>query len=201
MKSMQRKKAIFNILNETLQLTPKVITYDDDSDEFHIDMYIGEDSDDTGFTVCSTIGLSEYPVGLTDGHGRQIRVEFIGMCNSVHDKFADIIASCAFNIIKQNYSCKPGMAALNVIDEYYDGLEMRHIYYTTPSFGDNLREQVIDGKLVKWLMVIPISDGELEYLKKHGADGLESLLEENDTDISDLKRRSIVLTDGLCPDV
>ncbi|HCJ40909.1 suppressor of fused domain protein [uncultured Ruminococcus sp.] len=41
-------------------------------------------------------------------------------------------------------------------------------------------------------MCIVPPPSELEYLKKHGADAFESLLEKNDTDITDLNRSSVI---------
>ena len=134
---MQRKKTIFKVLHETIQLTPKVLSYADEAKENQIDMYIGENRPDIGLTTYSTIGLSEYSIGLINQTGKEIRIEFIGMCNSDFLEFPNIIASCAFNIIKGNYSCTPGMVNPNVIDQYYDGLEMHHIYYTYPIYWES----------------------------------------------------------------
>ena len=69
---------------------------------------------------------------------------------------------------------------------------MKHIYYTTPSFHEELHEQQLDGRLIKWLLAIPISDNELEYLKEHGAEAFETLLEDNDTPFFDLSRPSVI---------
>lgn len=192
MELIQRKKTIFKVLHDTIQLTPKVLSYADESEEHHIDMYIGANRPDIGLTTYSTIGLSEYSIGLKNKAGKEIRVEFIGMCDSDFLEFPNIIASCAFNIIKDNYSCAPGMVNPNVIDLYYDGLEMRHIYYTYPIYWDSLREKSVDDHIVKWLLAIPISDNELEYLNKNGVEAFESLLEQNDTEVFDIYRKSTV---------
>lgn len=101
METAERKKAIFGIINKTLQSPPKVTAYYDNTDTYRIDMYIGADCPEKGFTTYSTIGLSEYPIYLTDITGRQIGVEYIGICQSGYTEFADILASCAFNIIKK----------------------------------------------------------------------------------------------------
>lgn len=136
--------------------------------------------------------MSEYPIEIVDRQGREIRVEFIGMCTSEFTSFPNILASCAFNIIKDHYSYTPGMVNMNVIDDYYKNLEMRHIYYTIPSYWEDLQGHLIDGHIVNWLFAIPISDNELDYLNENGVDAFEDLLESNDTEVYDLYRRSII---------
>lgn len=157
-----------------------------------MDIYIGENRPDIGLSTYSTIGLSEYPIAIADKQGREIRVEFIGMCGSDFTEFPNILASCAFNIIKDHYSCAPGMVNLNVIDEYYSGLEMRHIYYTIPSYWDNLQGHLIGDHIVNWLFAIPISDNELNYLNENGIEAFEELLENSNTEVYDIYRRSIL---------
>ncbi len=170
MENMQNKKEIFKIIHEAVKLTPKVISYFDETESHKIDIYIGENRPDVGLTTYSTIGLSEYPIEIVDRQGREIRVEFIGMCTSEFTSFPNILASCAFNIIKDHYSYTPGMVNMNVIDDYYKNLEMRHIYYTIPSYWEDLQGHLIDGHIVNWLFAIPISDNELDYLNENGVD-------------------------------
>ena len=99
---MQQKKYIFQILHKEIKLAPKVLAFADDTNENSIDIYIGEDRPDIGLNTYSTIGLSKFPVDLVCSDGREIRVEYIGMCNSDFSEFPNIVASCAFNIIKDN---------------------------------------------------------------------------------------------------
>ena len=116
------------------------LVFADDTNQNSIDIYIGENRPDIGINTYSTIGLSKYPIDLICEDGREIRVEYIGMCNSDFHEFSNIVASCAFNIIKDNYICKPGMVAVDAIADYCDELEMKHIYYTVPIFWENLQE-------------------------------------------------------------
>ena len=122
---------------------------------------------------------------FVDKTRKRIGVEFI---MEIHSQ----IYFCAFNIIKDHYSYTPGMVNMNVIDDYYKILEMRHIYYTIPSYWEDLQGHLIDGHIVNWLFAIPISDNELDYLNENGVDAFEDLLESNDTEVYDLYRRSII---------
>ena len=90
MENMQNKKEIFKIIHEAVKLTPKVISYSDETESHKIDIYIGENRPDVGLTTYSTIGLSEYPIEIVDRQGREIRVEFIGMCTSEFTSFPNI---------------------------------------------------------------------------------------------------------------
>lgn len=193
MELIQRKKAIFQAIHNAVGLTFKVFSFKDETEENNIEIYIGEDRPDLSLATYSTIGLSEYPIGVIDSNsGRQIRVEFIGMCDRKFEEFPNILASCAFNIIKDKDSCFPGMVYQNMIEEYYDGIEMRHIYFTSPSYWEYLDGFDLDGNYVTWLFAIPISDNELDYLEKYGADEFENLLEDNKTEVFDLYRKSVI---------
>ena len=56
MENMQNKKEIFKIIHEAVKLTPKVISYSDETESHKIDIYIGENRPDVGLTTYSTIG-------------------------------------------------------------------------------------------------------------------------------------------------
>lgn len=189
---MYYKKKIFEIIHNEIKLTPKVLSFSDESNENKIDIYIGENRPDMGLNTYSTIGLSQYSIDLICGDGREIRVEYIGMCNSDFSYYANIIASCALNIIKDNYSCKPGMVAIDAISNYCNDLAMKHIYYTVPIYWGNLQGIEIDNTVINWLFMIPISDEELEYLDKYGDEKFEELLELNEVDVFDIYRKSTI---------
>ena len=198
---MQQKKYIFQILHKEIKLAPKVLAFADDTNENSIDIYIGEDRPDIGLNTYSTIGLSKFPVDLVCSDGREIRVEYIGMCNSDFSEFPNIVASCAFNIIKDNYICKPGMVAIDAIADYCDELEMKHIYYTIPIFWEKLQGIEYENIIINWLYMVPISDKELdmvekvkelEYIEEFGDEKFEELLEEKNVDVFDIYRKSII---------
>jgi hypothetical protein len=191
MDNMQNKKKIFQHLNNAIGLKPKVVTFYDEPNVSKIDIYIGEDRPDFGITTYSTIGLSEHSIGLKMDSDEEIRVEFIGICNSDVIEFPNIIASCAFNIINDQYGCKPGTVYPDVIHEYYDDLEMEHIFFTTPYLWDDLTGLHLGGNYVTWLMAVPISNAEFEFLRSNGSDALEDLLEKSNIDVFDILRKSV----------
>ena len=50
----------------------------------------------------------------------------------------------------------------------------------------------IDNRNIYPLLLVPISDKELDYKNKYGTDALETLFENEAIDIFDIKRKSVV---------
>ena len=50
----------------------------------------------------------------------------------------------------------------------------------------------VDECCVAWLMAVPISEKELKYAQRNGADALEAVFEKRQADIYDLYRESLV---------
>ncbi|MFA0814281.1 MAG: suppressor of fused domain protein [Anaerofustis sp.] len=169
-----------------------VSEYRDDENMSSIDILSCSDVPIKGVTSYSTIGLSEYSIGYTvdDIH---LGIEILGVCESAIDEFANIMASCAFNIINSKYTCSPGTIFPNVISPYYKNTDMRHIFFTDPFIWENTFETLeLENKKIAWLMVVPISDNEMNYCKKYGAEKLEVLFEHNEIDIFNMNRKSVV---------
>jgi len=186
------KKKIFHTIHNAVGGKPCVIEYNDNSNVSKIEIYIGEDRPDKGVSTYATIGLSNFSIGLETEDKKNIRVEFIGACDTTADKFANIIGSCAFNIINSKFSCKPGTAYPNVIKEYYPDIDMKHIFFTMPFLWDNLHGFEMDDTFITWLMAIPISNDEFEFLAQNGVEALERLLKEKDIDVFDINRKSVL---------
>jgi hypothetical protein len=192
MENIQNQKLIFQHLNNAIGFKPKVVACHDKENKSTIKMYIGEDRPDFGISTYSTIGLSEHSIGLKNNVEEEIRVEIIGICNSDIVEFPNIIASCAFNIINDQFTCKPGMVYPNIINEYYGDLEMEHIFFTTPYLWEDLTRLRIDANFVTWLMAVPISSAEFEFLQANGSNALEDLFEKSNMDVFNIHRKSVV---------
>ncbi|MBC1458179.1 suppressor of fused domain protein [Listeria newyorkensis] len=189
---MQDNQQVAKHIFENVGGKPKVIKYKDSNETSAIDIFMSEDKPQDGVTTYATIGLSESSIGLVLGNDKELRAEFIGTCGSNFDKFPNIISSCAFNVINDNFLCRPGTVYPNVIAEYYADSEMKHILLTTPFLWENLINIETEQKVITWLSLIPISELELEYLNDNGSDALESLFEEKEIDIFDMYRESVL---------
>jgi len=180
--NMQVAKTLLDVVGGK----PRVIEYKDNNNVSAIDIFIGNDRPKEGVTTYSTIGLSAFPIGIKAE--KHVRVEFIGACYSNTDKFANIISSCAFNIINSSFSCKPGMAYPNVVKEYYPNSNMKHIFFTTPYLWDSVLRLEFDQAVVTWLMAVPISQDEFDYLKTEGSDALVKLFVDKNINVFDINR-------------
>lgn len=69
---------------------------------------------------------------------------------------------------------------------------MKHIYFTTPFLWNNLPGLELEDKVITWLMAIPISDNEFDFLIQNGSESLEGLFEEKNINIFDINRKSII---------
>lgn len=189
----KRNKEVFILLQRAIGLSAKVNAYYDDQKESVVDMYIGEERPDIGMLTVSTIGLSKYNLDISTKEGIPIRTEFIGVTYNDFPELANVLASCAFLIINHGYTCRPGVIYPDMIEQYKEISEMKHIYFASPFLWDDLQNStVIENTKVTWLMGIPISDAEFRYIKEKGADVFEELLEKSDVDIYNINRSSII---------
>jgi hypothetical protein len=185
------KKVIAKHILENVGGNPKVLRFHDANNISAIDLYIGSDRPYEGVTTYSTIGLSDTSIEMELDDGRELRAELIGACGSNFELFSNIISSCAFNVINDNFSCQPGMVYPNVVKEYYEDTEMKHILLTTPFLWEGLSNIETEKALIAWLLAVPISEAELQYLNENGSDALEEEFEKKDIDIFDIYRGSV----------
>jgi hypothetical protein len=187
---MDKKKIAHKIL-QFVGGKPKVVNYKDEEEKSDIDIYIGKDTPFEGINTYSTIGLSEYSIDLVV-EDKELRVEFIGSCESEYKEYANILSSCAFNIINTQFSCSPGTVYSDVVREYYKETTMKHILFTDPFLWENIETLELSNYYVTWLMMVPISNEEFEFLKENGSEELENLFEKNNINLFDLNRKSVV---------
>lgn len=136
--------------------------------------------------------MHNHDIDLILPNNKDLRVEFIGACAAQYEQFPNIMSSCAFNIINSQYSCNPGTVYPDVIKAYYDEIDMKHVMLVTPFLWGDIPDIETDNKLINWLMLVPISEEEFQFLKDNGSDALEKLFEEKEIDICNLERKSIL---------
>lgn len=188
---MNNDKLVAQRILQAVGGNPKVVEYRDRNENSAIDIFIGTDRPYEEITTYSTIGLSNYGIGLKSPN-KEIRVEFVGGCESTYEKFGNVLSSCAFNIINDQFSCKPGTTYPNIISEYYEETSMKHVLFTNPFLWDELGYIDTENVHITWLMLVPISDKEFEFVRNNSAEELEDLFEKNEIDIFDLNRDSVI---------
>lgn len=170
--------------------TPQIYRHADVPKEHFIDIFSAEDRPREGLTSYSTLGLHEYPNLIEED---DLRVELCGTAETSMTDFADVLATCAFNVIKDHWRAFPAIAYPDVVKMYYPDSTMRHIAFAESFLWEDLREVDLPGDLiVHWLMVIPISESEYVYMHRNGWSELEKLFMRNEIDYWDLNRAPVV---------
>jgi antitoxin YqcF len=170
--------------------TPKFHRHYDVPEQHYIDILSAEDRPREGLTSYSTLALHEYP-NLIDED--DIRVELCGTAETSMASFANVVATCAFNVIKDQWRAFPAIAYPDVVKMYYPELTMQHIAFAESFLWEDLYTVHLPGDLtVHWLMVIPISESEYVHMHQNGWDALEKLFMEKEIDYWDLNRAPVV---------
>ncbi|UTR15002.1 suppressor of fused domain protein [Salipaludibacillus sp. LMS25] len=171
--------------------TPKVNNYWDDNKDQSIDILSTLDRPYKGVSSYSTIGLSDWHIGYSVKE-KQLRTEILGASATEFDSYPTILATCAFFVINSKFSLSHGHVFEKIIKFYYPESEMKHILFTSPFLWDNLHNLDFSDKVVTWLMAVPISENEYLLKQEKGLEALESLFEQEDIDIFNIYRNSVL---------
>ena len=170
----------------------KVKSYWDETKENWIDIAMCPDRPFEQVISYATIGLSDFSIGKVVDE-IQLGVEFVGACDQKYDKFPNIIAACAAKIILDCSSCFPGAIYPDVIEMYLPEIDMKHILFHPPYGWDQEFETLhFPTKKVAWLLAVPISEAEYQFSREKGVQALNTLFVENQIDIYNLERKSII---------
>ena len=187
---MEHLKIIAHKELDVLGGKPDVTQYWDENNQKSIDILVCADRPIDGVQSCATIGLSEIDIDM-ESDGKDLRIELLGACDIQEDIFPNIIATVAFEIMDKG-ECLYGDIIENVISEYVEKSDMKHVFLTSPFLWEGFDTLSFEDKNVAWLLVVPISDREKKYANAHGIDALETLFDEKDIDIYDLYRDSVI---------
>ena len=169
---------------------PKVNRFWNNSNTKKIDILKCEDVPQDGIQSCATIGLNNIDIGMSNSNS-PLRVEILGASDMKNVKFENIIASVALDIMEQG-CCFPGHIIPNIIEQYIDDSEMKHVLLTDPFLWEGAKSFLLDDVYIAWLMVVPISEKEYVYASENGVDELGKVFEENEIDIYNIWRKSVI---------
>lgn len=166
----QENKTVAKTLRNVFKGDPHYARYADENEKSTIDILSCSESPEVGLTSFGTLGLSDFSIGK-EIEGVPLGVELVGVCRSEFDFFANVISTCAFNIINSKFRSEPGTIFSKIV-EMYAVSPMKHILFTNPFAWDEKLETLYlqPYKVVAWLQIIPISDKENEYAKLIGVD-------------------------------
>lgn len=185
-------KTIAKTLANALGLNPSVRRYRDDINELDLALFSCTDPIDANVQFYGTVGLSDYPT-YQDGKEFPTRVEVLGAAYKEAEYFPNVLSTIGFYSIREKFFCSPGSVLPNAVKMYDEQSLLPHILFSPPYlWEDKLQTLRFDTKTVAWVLAVPISENELRYKEEHGTAALEQLLEENEVDIFDLHRKSVV---------
>ena len=170
---------------------PSVSKYWDENNVSNIDMLTTVNRPFDGVSSYSTIGLSDHSIELTVDE-TPLRIEIVGASATDYEQFPNILASCAFCIINSKFSVSHGKVFRDIIKMYYPNTEMKHVLFVSPFLWEDLKTLEFSNKKVAWLLAVPISENEYLFAQEKGTDSLEELFEQEEIDIFDLERESIL---------
>lgn len=182
-------------LANSIGFKPTVYPYYDENKSTSIDILELDDPLDEHVKFYGSIGLSDYPniIEMKDGSKKNIPIELLITGYKQYDKVPNILSTICFFIIKDQWTSQPGSVYKNMISYYYELTDMKHILCLTPFLWEDKLENLIFGnKNIYPLLLIPISEKELEYKLANGSDALEELFQKEQIDFFDLNRNSIL---------
>jgi hypothetical protein len=192
MAASEKNMKIFKSLLSAFEGKTGIFTYWDEDKKSSVDILSHDNHPAVGVTSYGTIGLSDHPM-IQDGKVFPVRLELVGACTSDVETFANIISTAAFFIINDHFFCSPGAVLRNVIDMYDRTLELKHALFLPPFLWQGPLSSIdYQSTPIAWLLLVPITEQERQYLEDHGVDALEDLFVRKQIDVFDLLRKSVV---------
>lgn len=172
-----------------LKGTPAVHRYYNDDETKQIDILTCK-ADSQGLYEClATIGLSQHDIELTSDF-QPLRVELLCLLPLHSHGWENILATAAFHIMDLHY-CRYGMIINNAVVDYLGEVNCPHIVLMRPVFWKVQSLKLLD-YTVTWLLAIPITHKESEFIQKQGIEAFDQLMSEKQLDILDMQRDSLI---------
>ena len=104
-----------------------------------------------------------------------------------------MLASAAFCVLKDGWLAAPGVVFPGLVAEYLPTTTTPHLMWGEPQPWPDLAAAPVDGLGdLHWLLAVPISDAEKEYLEARGYDALDEKLGAAQAEFFDLWRPSVI---------
>ena len=147
------------------------------------------DSPTEGVTAYGTLGLSDHPLAAYPN----LRTEIIGAFPTDTPAFANVISTCAFNVINSAAPIAPGVVHYEAVAMYDLSPTLEHIMFVPPFLWDDKPAPLkLPDATLTWLMVVPITAREAAFVDVQGSGALEDIFEREDIDIFDIARPSVI---------
>lgn len=189
---LRQNEFLYHQAHDVFGGSARVFRHYDPSNEMSIDILTEQDTPQTGTLSCATLGMMHYPVGLREG-GKPLRFELAGACKGPNENFPDLLSRCAIAVMGTKIRCFDGAVLPDIVRTYIPESRLPHLLFTEFSFwSERLEAVAFEPFNVRWLTAIFLSDKESDYCAQHGVISLLSLFKEQQADLSDPLRSSVL---------
>lgn len=190
-KADDRTRFVARSIAEAIGGKPQFHQYYNDNESAQVAILSALDRPSEGWTSYATVSLHDHPVTLEN---KSIAVELVGLAAADREDFANVIATCALNVIVDDWLIAPGVVHPDVVASR-TGLskQLSHVLFVPVLEWPELNSlEPPAGPPVYCLQAVPISENERQFLASEGLDSLEKLFTDQHTDYFDLDRTSAV---------
>lgn len=143
-----------------------------------------------GLTTYASVGISGNPL---PNHEDWLRTETVCVSDTSFPWIKDLLSGIEEGLRNSAWPLAPYSVLTDIITPYNSSLSTKHLLLTPPLlWKESLREFTFSGRKIAWLMLIPITDSELQFSRKHGTDELTRALIKGDVDAANWNRTAIV---------
>lgn len=161
--------------------------YDDDGAN-KIDMF---SSCSDGGVVGATLGLAS--IAPQERGEDEIPTEILIDSRKGEGIELNVLATAAFYVIKDGWKLAPGVVFENLVSMYVGDLNVKHLFFVAPfQWDDKMSKVSIDGDTTYPLLAVHITVSERDHVLEFGPDSLEQLWEDQQFDVLDFRRESVI---------
>lgn len=164
-----------------------VCRYYDEPEEHHLDVFTSTNDDGV---VAATIGLMD--IDQSQNPDSQLYTELLMDVRGQNELIGNILSTIGFHMIKDGWKVAPGIIFEQMVAMYVPNCEMRHVIFLPPFQWDNEMTKVaLHSKTVYPLLAIPITDTEMDLVRRVGVEALEDCWMAAEYDVLDWNRKDI----------
>ncbi|MDO5560839.1 MAG: suppressor of fused domain protein [Oscillospiraceae bacterium] len=160
-----------------------------------IDILFAKSSPSKGYLTASTLGMVNRTTGYKDKNSqKEIRAELIMSSYGGSDLIGKILSTAAIGICDNGIQYGYGTLLKGILEGYLPNSDMKHLFLMLPPpiWSDKFKVIDCEDSIVVFLYALPISDAEKEYMAEHGIDELQNHFVQENIDMFDLNRKSVL---------
>lgn len=193
MKQKDTRELILNHITENLSSINEIIQVEKPSGGYPpFELIKITDQPCKGAITYCTIGISNKLFIKPDSTPIRHELLFTTYNEFANEEVVHWIFSIGENLLKNKESIELGLV-INLIEPIYKESELNAVLFTTPKyFSEELYSMDKIQPHIVFAWIIPITHQEAKYIKQKGYDCFDEILGEQDPDLLDLRRESII---------